>query len=58
MCCAPPDNKKQNPLINFLKMPIKLNSLEQTTETQISRQKLPINQYAVFNQIITNKTLL
>ena len=28
-------------------MPIKENFLEQTAETQISRQKLPINQYAV-----------
>ena len=39
-------------------MPIKLNSLEQTAETQISRQKTSINQYAVFKQIITNQTLL
>ena len=38
-------------------MPIKVNSLENTVETQISRQKSSINQYAVLNQIITNKTL-
>ena len=38
-------------------MLIKLNSLEKTAETQISRQKLPINQYTVFHQIITIQTL-
>ena len=36
-------------------MPIKVNSLEQTAETQISRQKLPINQYNVFHQISKTK---
>ena len=39
-------------------MPIKVNFLEQTAETQISIQKSPMNQYAVFHQIVTNQTLL
>ena len=39
-------------------MSIKLNSLEMTAEIQVSRQKSPINQYAVLYQIITNQTLL
>ena len=39
-------------------MPIKVNSLEQTAETQISRQKSSINQNAVFHQITKNKPLL
>ena len=55
-------------------MPINVNFLEQTAETQISWQKSPINrlstlinfpaknrrknQYAVFHQIISNQTLL
>ena len=30
--CVSPNNKK-NPFINFFKMPIKVNSLEQTAET-------------------------
>ena len=33
-------------------MPINLNSLEKTAETQISRQKSSINLYAVLYQII------
>ena len=33
ICCVAPNNKKQNPLINFFKMLIKVNSPEQTTET-------------------------
>ena len=57
LCCVPPNNNKQNPLINTFKMPIKVNSLEQTAETQICRQKLPINQIAVFHQIISNQNL-
>ena len=36
-------------------MPIKVNSLEQTAETQISRHKLPINHYTVFHQISKTK---
>ena len=31
-------------------MQIKVNFLEQTAKSQISRQKSPINQYAVFYQ--------
>ena len=57
ICCALPNNNKSNPLINILKMPIKLNSLEKTAETQISRQESPINQYAVLFQNRTNQTL-
>ena len=40
-----------------LRGPIKLNSLEQTAKTHISKQKSPINQYAVFNQIKIKQTL-
>ena len=58
ICCAPPNNEKENPFVNLFKMPIKLNSLEQTAVTQISRQKLSLNQSAVLHQRITNKTLL
>ena len=36
-------------------MPIKVNFLEQTAETQISRKRTPVNQYAVFHQIIKKK---
>ena len=43
ICCFPPNNNKPNPFINFFKMPIKVNFLEQTAETQISRQKSTIN---------------
>ena len=39
-------------------MPINQNSLEQTAEARLSRQKSPKNQYAVFYQIITNQTIL
>ena len=46
------------PFLNFFKMRIKLNSLEQTVEAQISGKKSPINPYAVFYQITTNQTLL
>ena len=35
-------------------MPIKVNSLKQTASTQISRQKLPINQIAVFHKALRN----
>ena len=31
--CTPPNNNKLDPLINFFKMPIKVNSLGQTAET-------------------------
>ena len=51
----PPNNIKVNPLINFFKMPINLNSLEKTAETQISRQKSSINLYAVLFLIIKKK---
>ena len=45
--------------IRILLLQIKLNSLEQTVETQeIFRQNSPISQYAVLCQIITNQTLL
>ena len=37
-------------------MPIKVNLLEQTKNTKISRQRSSIIQYAVFHQIIKNKT--
>ena len=33
-------------------MPIKVNFLEQTAETQISKQKAQLNPYAVFHQIV------
>ena len=33
ICCVQPNNNKQNHLINFFKMPIKVNSLEQSAET-------------------------
>ena len=36
-------------------MPIKLNSVEKTVETQISRLNSSINLYAVLYQIITNQ---
>ena len=39
-------------------MPIKVNCLEQTAETQIFRQKTPITQYAVFHPMIKNKSWL
>ena len=46
-CCAIPKNNKQNPFINYFKMPIKLNSLGQTAENrEITRKKRPTNQYA------------
>ena len=57
ICCALPNKNKPNPFINIFKMPIKLNSLEKTAETQISRQKSPINQYVVLYQIKTNQNL-
>ena len=47
----------QTLFINIFKMPIKQNSLQQTVEAQISRQKTSINKYVVFYQI-TNQTLL
>ena len=39
-------------------MSIKLNSLEQTAETQISSQKLPKNQYIELHQTITKCCVL
>ena len=52
ICSALPNNNESNPFINFF------NSLLNTAETQISRQKTQINQYALLYQIITNQTLL
>ena len=46
---------KTKPFKEIFKMPIIVNSLEQTAETQISRQKLLINHYSVFQQIIKSK---
>ena len=34
ICCSLPNNNKSNPFINLFKMPIKLNSVEQTAEPQ------------------------
>ena len=38
-------------------MPIKVNSLEQTPETEISSLRSSLNQYAVFRQIIKKQNL-
>ena len=37
-------------------MSIKVNSVEQTTETRIPKQKSPINQNAVLSRIRDNQT--
>ena len=55
ICCVPPNTNKPNTLLNIFKMPIKLNSPEQNAETRISRQKSPMNQYAVIFRISANQ---